>query len=146
MKNKILTSCICASIILFCGFVGLYIYTLIADPNLNISTSGKWLVKSYPHFSLGNDFKITVTKDGGGNVIFFNQDAPIVGALVVDIGEHTGSEEGWNSLGIDYRIVKDTRRSDSWWTLNFSIWYPIIIFSILPLVFFMRKWRAAMKT
>jgi hypothetical protein len=125
--------------IFFCGFVGQYIYALIADPHLDISRSGKWFVKSYPHISFGNDFKVTVTKDRGGNIILFNQDAPIVGALVVDMGEHTGSEDSWNGLGIDYRIVKDTRRSDSWWTLNFSIWYPIIIFSILPLIFLLKR-------
>ena len=46
--------------------------------------------------------------------------------------------------GIYFDHIKHTVEKDqNWWTLMISFWYPIIIFSILPIVFVARKLYAA---
>jgi hypothetical protein len=61
---------------------------------------------------------------------------------IVSTGIDGVTVNGFTGYGIYYRLIKDPARSDSWWTLMFSVWHPIVIFSILPLLFFIRKWQA----
>ena len=120
----------------FLGFVGLYIYAHVADPHTHLESSSAYC----PHVSLG-DVKATVVKDWGGNVVFFNQAVPFFGGTISLAGDKTVSETGWDGCGTYFRIVKDTKRTDNWWTLMFSLWYPIIIFSVLPAVYVVQKPR-----
>jgi len=137
MKSKPFKSCVCVSMMFFLGFAGLYIYALIADPHPTMSRSST----SCPHVSFSDNFNVTVIKHWGGNVVFFNQEVPFFGG---SFGQ-TESEKGWDGCGIYFRIVKDTRRADNWWTLMISLWYPIVIFCVLPLIFLIQKWRSAPK-
>jgi len=124
--------------VFFLGFVGLYIYAQIADPYKSPITC--------PHISFGNNVNATVTKNWGGNVIFFNQEVYYSGSIISFAGDKTVSEVGWDGPGIYFRSIRHIVRKD-WdqWTLMINFWYPIVIFSILPLIFFIRKWRTARK-
>jgi hypothetical protein len=43
--------------------------------------------------------------------------------------------------GIYFRLIEDVRRPDSWWTFRINLWYPIILFGILPAIFAVKKLR-----
>jgi hypothetical protein len=138
MKNKILTVASYISAALFLGFLIAYLYAEIADPLSNILTHPE----SCPHISFGN-VKITVEKQGlGGCVIFFNQEIPNGRTTFGWVDK----EINWDDYGIYFRLVKVPALTDSWWTLMISFWYPIIIFSILPLLFLIQKWHIARKS
>ncbi len=49
---------------------------------------------------------------------------------------------GWIGYGIYYRVISDATSKVTWWTLMISIWYPIILFGILPAIFAVKKLRA----
>jgi len=133
MKNKISTAAAYISATLFIGFLITYLYAEIADPHSDIVTQPN----SCPHVSFGN-VKITTEKQAlGGYVIFFNQEIPN-GRTMFD---PLDKEIFWANYGIYFRLVKDPALTNSWWTVMISFWYPIIIFSILPLHFLIQKWR-----
>ena len=136
MKNKFLRNSACASTVLFVGFVSLYIYAQIANPHLHLDTPDIF----YPHVSLGENVNVTVTKDWSGDLIFFNQNVPYSGSIVSMAGDKTVNVTGCDGWGIYFRSIKHTTRKD-WdqWTLMISLWYPIILFGILPTIFVMKK-------
>jgi hypothetical protein len=142
MKSRIFKTCSYASTVFLLTFVNLYIYAQIVDPRKNVSTP----YPSCPHISFGKICNATVTKELGGNVIFFNQEYYYSGSIISFAGDKSISETAWDGPGIYFRLIKDIRRPDDWWTLMFSFWYPFVIFSVLPLVFFIQKWRIARKT
>jgi len=116
-------------------FIGLYSYAWIFDPDLH----------SLPfEISIGN-VHLTVTKSWGGNLVLFNQEAPYTGGIYAMAGDKTVTAKGWDGLGIYFRFIKDTKMVGSWWTFMVSLWYPVIIFAILPLTFAVKKWRATGK-
>ena len=43
--------------------------------------------------------------------------------------------------GLYFRLIKHTDTNETWWTLMVSLWYPIIIFGILPAVYVVQKLR-----
>jgi len=150
MKKKILSVCTLVSASLFVVFAGLYIYILVAAPdsgihwpNITIKHSNPTTVTNYPSKTTSVDnpsVHISVTKDWGGNVVIFNQDGPCVGAMVISMSnDHSTTETGWVYFGIFYRLITDTHRPDNWWTLMISLWYPIILFGILPAIFVVKK-------
>jgi hypothetical protein len=90
---------------------------------------------TYPRISLAKNFNVSVYKKPRASLLFFNQTAPWFAGTLGD----NQTERGWDGWGFFYRIVNDTDRKETWWTLMFSIWYPIIIFAILPLVFIIKR-------
>lgn len=131
MKKTTVSIFTWVSIALLFGFVALYIYISAADPIPRTDESGI----HWPYLSLGNDVHLTITKRWGGNVIMFNKEGPYIGATVITMSEtNTVSENGWNSCGVSFHLIRDNRMSNNWWTLAFSPWYPIIIFGILPAI------------
>jgi hypothetical protein len=171
MKKKILSICVWVSITFFVVFAGLYIYVLIADPKTYMDDSGiHWpnitikhnppiVITNYPSKISANyplykpttiddpSVHVAVTKyDWNGNLMFFNQRSPYVGGVIAMTGTNSHSvnevnETGWDGLGIYFCLIEDIRRPDSWWTLMISLWYPIILFAILPAIFVVKKLR-----
>ncbi|MEI9863238.1 MAG: hypothetical protein WDN00_01485 [Limisphaerales bacterium] len=132
MKRRAFKICAGISTAFFLIFVGLAIYAWTIKPSL----------RSEPYFPIFSGVKITATELWGGNVIFFNQEAPYTGSIV-SLGDDGVIVNGCTGYGIYYRLIKDPARTDSWWTLMFSLWYPVVTFSILPLIFLIKKWHAA---
>jgi hypothetical protein len=46
--------------------------------------------------------------------------------------------EGW---GIYFKLINNPAMKINWWTLMISLWYPIILFGILPAIFVVKKLR-----
>jgi hypothetical protein len=156
MKRQFFRNCAYLSTVLFLGFVGLYAYVWIDDPNPKVSGAGiHWSYISIGHTTKSltgtngpttgtyiyddSGLRFTATKEYGGNLVFFNQAVPFFGGTIGFAGDKTVSEKGWDGCGIYFRIVKDTKRADSWWTFMISLWYPVIIFGILPIVFVVKR-------
>jgi hypothetical protein len=142
MKNKIFKNCVYISTAIFIGFLILYLYAEIIDPHSNIVTTPM----SCPHISFGS-LNVTVTKDWHGNLIFFNGNIPNINVMFDD---KLVSSTWFNRFGIYFMSTKDIAKKDKdldtrWWTIMISFWYPIIIFSILPLLFLIQKGRAFKK-
>lgn len=142
MQNRLLVRCVCISAVFFLGFVVLCIYVFATATNPRVDEFGV----HWSYVSLGNDVQITLTKDWGGSVIFFNQKEPAIGgSFIINHGDknRTETDIGGGEFGFRFSLIKDSTRADKWWTLAFSLWYPIIISSILPIVFVARKMYAA---
>jgi hypothetical protein len=129
MKNRLFTVCAYISTAFFLTFAGLFIYAWMVNPSL--------YNESHRYFSIIGGIKMTVIKDLGGYILFFNQGVPYSGGVTSD------KISSWRFYGFLLRILTNTTTNEKWWTLWISFWYPLIIFSILPLIFFIQKFRAA---
>jgi hypothetical protein len=133
MKKKILSICILVSTALFVVFVGLYIYAWIFDPNLYFRHG-----RSHFYIPLGNA-TMAVDKYNGGQMVFFNGPEP---NSTTSSGSND-NQTGWGFYGIECRLMSvNDPVVKTWWTLNISLWYPIIIFGIFPVFFAIKKLRA----
>src|SRR5882672_8126662 len=98
MKKNFFSICAYVSAVFFLGFVGLYVYALAANSMPHTDESGiHWLnitvkhnppitVTNYPSKTTSIDdpsVHMSITKDRGGNIIFFNQKDPCIGALII---------------------------------------------------------------
>jgi hypothetical protein len=136
MKYRMFKTFAYVSAILFWGFMGLSAYTWLGGPNPRTDESGiQW---SYT--SLGN-LHVTVTSDWGGNLVFFNGEAPYTGSVVSLAGDKSVVERGLTGLGIYFRLIEYTSKNETWWTFMISLWYPVIILAILPAVLVVQKLR-----
>ena len=189
MKRKLSKICVYASTILFLGFLSLYVYTLIANPNpwesrITVGNSNPVTVTDpdspskrtytfHPHI-----IRIALEKREGDmrgcNLIFFNQDMPY--ELNASFG-FTRGDKPTNKIHFQFHemvfgsIIHSTRmlgctkddqtkeilfmgygiffwdmnhtinKEQNWWTLMISLWYPIILFGILPAIFVVKKLR-----
>jgi hypothetical protein len=116
-------------------FITLFAYAWVFDPELF----------PRPTFCMSfSIFNMTVTKRWGGQVIFFNQQAPYTGGTYSIFGD-SKSAKGWDCFGIYFRSIKDQKRTDVYWTLMLSLWYPISICGILPAIVLVRKLRKSLK-
>jgi hypothetical protein len=137
MKKKILSICAWVSAMLFIVFVGLYIYAWVFDPNLYpMNLYQRPPRPFFLHIPLGNA-TMAVDKYDGGQVVFFNGPEP---------NDRTSSgidnQTGWGFYGIECRLMSvNDPAVKTWWTLRISLWYPIILFGILPAIFAVKKWR-----
>ncbi len=88
-------------------------------------------------FSLRDDFHISLyRRENDCRLAFFNEkNYPYVGGSV---GPDT-KVRGLNFLGIYYRHYRLSSEGDIWWTLCISLWWPVVLFSILPGLFLYRK-------
>jgi hypothetical protein len=92
---------------------------------------------------------VALAKDRwNGNLIFFNQKSPYVGGITSLTGSNWHStnevsEKGFDAYGIYFCLFKDAHRPNTnRWTLMISLWYPIILFGILPAIYAIKKLRA----
>jgi hypothetical protein len=110
MKRKIFVGCAGISTALFLIFMGLFIYAWTANPNLYF--------ESHHYFPIIGKIKMTVTKLWGGNILFFNQEAPYTGGIISMTSSksniQTVSEKGWDGFGLYFRLIQDAARKDSW--------------------------------
>jgi hypothetical protein len=137
MKRKLFIGSAIISTTFFLTFVGLFIYAWTVKPNLYF--------ESHHYFPIFGGIKMTVTDRWGGNILFFDQEAPYTDSIVSLTGDKT-SVKGCDGWGIYFRLIINPDRKDSWWTLMFSLWYPIVIFCVLPLISLIQKWRTHQKT
>jgi hypothetical protein len=137
MRSKLLTTCACVSAICCIGFLSLYLYAQIFDPQTNITKSSI----SCPHISLGNSVNATVIKDQGGFIVFFNESVPYTGSIIGPGGDKGVTETGWGSCGIAFEEIKYAVDNHIYWTLMISIWHPIIVSFIFLIVCVVQKLR-----
>ncbi|MES1180255.1 MAG: hypothetical protein ABUL66_00165, partial [Verrucomicrobiota bacterium] len=120
---KIMSICTWISAAFFCGFVGLYIYVLTANPMprtdepgihwpyITVKHNNPLIVTNFPSeetFVDDPSIHVSIAKDWGANIIFFNQESPCVGALIVSMSnDHSTTETGWACAGISFRLIKD---------------------------------------
>jgi hypothetical protein len=121
----------------FLGCVSLMIYAQIAAPPIRIDGSGVYC----PHISFGTGVNATVLKDWGGCAIAFNQSYPYGGSTIGVAGDKSIVEKGWDGWGIYFRSFNTVGKHDLWWTLKFSLWYPVVAFGILPAIFVIKRVR-----
>jgi hypothetical protein len=151
MKNKLFRNCAYVSGLLFLGFIGLYAYVWIEDPNpqsirITIGSNIKplngtnGLSTGTFVFDGGGSLHFAVTKEWGGYLVFYNQNIPYSGSIFRFSGDKTINETGLTGCGIYYRHITHTLEKDkNWWTLMVSLWYPIIMSGILPLALVLKK-------
>jgi hypothetical protein len=125
-KPPILCIWICTALLL--GFVLVYIYAVAIDP----------LYKNpMRRLSVSDNINLTVTKHWGwgGSVIFYNQDLPYLRNISYGLakGEHENIG-GFDFCGIHFWRFQTTTMPKIWWTLMFSLWYPIAICAVCLLI------------
>jgi hypothetical protein len=135
---KLLTICTYISAALFIGFAGIYIYILVHDYNPYAEDHNVYLSRALLHDS----FHVAITQGGGGSLLFFNQPTPYTGSIISFAGDDTVTERGLTGYGIYFRLIKYLDKRETSWTLMISLWYPIIMFFILPTVFAIKNLRA----
>ncbi|HEY1718421.1 MAG TPA: hypothetical protein VGH42_09045 [Verrucomicrobiae bacterium] len=92
------------------------------------------------HISLGHDINLAASNsEGGESLYFFNGPMPNGTTMLGPTDTVTG---GWDrGYGIYFLSIYDAASKWTWWTLIISLWYPIIIFGILPAIFAVKKMR-----
>jgi hypothetical protein len=131
MKNKMLRICAKISTALFLGFVGLGLYMRIFNPD----PSG-WM--QWRHIPLGYDIKISISNvEDQKWLIFFNGPYPNDTTMLGP----TDTITGYEGYGIYYHVIHNSTTKSPWLTLMISLWYPIILFGILPAIFVVKKLR-----
>jgi hypothetical protein len=99
------------------------------------------------HFSVSPVFHIGLHANGDGRFVVFyssKEFGPLFSVLtdVDHDGRHPGAlvtrDVGWNRFGVYYRYIRN-RRGFAGWTLAISLWYPFLLFSILPAVAVLRS-------
>ena len=137
MKRKLASIFAWVSTALFAVFVGLYIYAWVCDPNLYPMYSDPPPRPFFFHIPLGNA-TMSVDKYDGGQVVFYNGPKPNDGTMSGSSDDQTG----WGFYGMECGLMRvNDPVVKTWWTLRISLWYPIIIFGILPAIFVVKKLR-----
>jgi len=75
----------------------------------------------------------------GESVIVFNQREPYLGSLYTVSGGRPIHVARLDGLGIYFRLIKDPLFKDSWWTVMFSLWYPITAFGIMSAIVLLKR-------
>lgn len=137
MKNRVFKACVYVSLFLFLAFAGVFCCVELVGSNPQLNESGvRW-----KFISVGS-LHVAATKLFGGNLVFFNQPSPYLGSVVGFEGAKTNTAEtGCDLLGIHFRMFYSTgaKTNEELWTLMVSLWYPIVLFAIIPAVFLMRE-------
>ena len=118
-----------ASTLFLAAFIGLWVYALVADPNLYSYPEPKFF-----HVSIGN-VSMAVNKEDGGRVVFYN--GPIPNAHTS--GFSPDNVTFYEGCGIYFLLINVTASKVTWWTLIISFWYPVIIFAILPAIYLFKR-------
>lgn len=100
-------------------------------------------------FSLRDDFHISLYRKGNDcRLAFFNvKNYPYTGSVVT----HDTKIRGFGDfLGIYYRhlssVEEERKGEDIWWTLYISLWWLVVLFSILPSLFLYKRFISEQKT
>jgi hypothetical protein len=120
MKRTVTNGLVVVSTLLCLAFLTLYGYAWIVKPDVFQPSSRIHVV---------GDLGVYVTGSWGGQIAIFNYDAPYLGSMLGDakiIG-------GFDNCGIYFRRIRYDIPKKDWWTLMFSLWYPIIIFGVTPI-------------
>jgi hypothetical protein len=131
MKNIIFKTCSFISTTLFIVSLGLYIYAVLGNPNPNVS-------KTHIDLRLFNVYASVLNSDGG-NLIVCNRSEPFVSGTVHFVGDKSITPEGWHSCGIYFLSIRYADGREAWWTFMTNLWYPIVVFAILPAVCLVQK-------
>jgi hypothetical protein len=67
-------------------------------------------------------------------------------SFIDDSGQAAGKDRYADFPGIYYRHFEWWNRTDPWWTLAVSLWYPAVLFAVLPSWCIIRKYRGPPKT
>ena len=94
-----------------------------------------------PSFSVGN-VHASLTSRMDGSMVFYNQKSPYMGSIISFAGDKAVSEWGVTGWGVYFRHIENTVEKSVWRTLIISLWYPVILFGILPALFAIEKTRA----
>jgi hypothetical protein len=144
MKNKIWIICAKISTAFFLGCICLYLFLLIFNPDpsvFNPSAAKGEFPMHYRHLPLGFDAKISISNAEDQKwLVFFNGPYP---NDTTTLGPTDTLKGGWDrGYGIYYLVIYDSASRWTWWTLMISLWYPIILFGILPAIFVIKKLRS----
>jgi hypothetical protein len=137
ISQKTLAKFTCFSVVPFLGFIALMAYVKIADPQIDVDSSGVHC----PHISLFANIKVTALNNDGGCLIAFNDKYPYGGSVIGVAGDNSVIENGFDWFGVYFRSFNTAGKNDLSWTLKFSLWYLIILFGVLPAIFAMMKLR-----
>ena len=115
------------------AFATIWLYVWLANPDLTAS-----------RLSLTNNLYTIVTKNWGGNIVFYNnaETGPYTGGIISLTPEGTKQADlkGWgNNHWISFKSFIDKGRYI--WTLTIRIWLPFLIFAILPFIFLVKSFK-----
>lgn len=109
---------------LFVAAVSLYIYTLTANPLYR---------EPVPHVQLGK-VNITTSRNWGlgGSLLFYNRSLPYQANVTYAPreGEKTAIKH-FDFCGVHFWALESLSLGN-WWTLAFSLWYPMAFFALFP--------------
>ncbi len=108
---------VCASFTCFLLFFILYAIAIIYNPEP--------LFKSF-FIPIWFGVKMIVLSDHGGVVLLFNHGVPYAGSII------TGKMHVWSGLGVRCTVIDCGGGLGRWWTLVFSVWYPLFLFFVFP--------------
>jgi hypothetical protein len=83
---------------------------------------------------------MAVDKYDGGRMVFFNGLEPNDTTSFGPQDSRT-NVRGWAIYGVYFGLADHPASNEKWWTFMISLWYPIIIFGILPAIFIVKKLR-----
>jgi hypothetical protein len=138
MKSCILNTLSLISAILLACTVFLWVWSFWTDPRKDC-------------VSLSGNFHVAVEN---GRASFFNMKdyGPYHGSVIsLSSGEETAysafaERRGFgDTLGIYYRYFRWADSGIILWTLSVTLLYPMIVFSLLPLTWAWKRWRAKTK-
>ena len=126
-----------------------YVSVALLVATLVLTVGGIWLNPSDHHLSLGERFHIGVGGHGWDRRLVLFSDGeggPYAGSVVSLLGADGDVRPALDHLtgfgdtaGIYYRYIRSPDATV--WTLTLSLWYPIVLFAILPAIWWTRKER-----
>jgi hypothetical protein len=95
------------------------------------------------HWSVTNSFHVGVGGRFDGRLFFFSDESgPYQGSIIALDGNPRLRQVGWgDAYGIYYRHFRWLDSGQTMWTLAVSLWYPTVLFSILPAAWAWCRWR-----
>lgn len=122
--------------------------TVLLALTVAFAVSSHWLNPWSHRLSFGNHFHVSVfwSHDLDIRLVFFNDAnyGPYKGSMMSIVGAPPIDEKRafGDTAGIYYRYFRDG--PDTLWTLMLSIWYPAVLFSLLPGWYGLRRvWSAS---
>ena len=62
-------------------------------------------------------------------------------SFIGEKGELVGKDRSGDLPGIYYRHFESWKEQRPWWTLRVALWYPIVLFAVLPTMWMIRRGR-----
>jgi len=137
MKSRIFNTVSLISAILLACTIFLWAWSFWTDPRKDC-------------LSFSGDFHVAVQH---GRVVFFNVKdyGPYHGSIIAltspewPIERIFSKQQAFGDIcGIYYRYFRWADSGDVLWTLSVSLFYPMIVFAVLPTIWVWKQWRAWM--